>query len=91
MRPRGDPPQSDRDLTAISPPPAGAMAQWISELPDELLSVVVALQLANEPALGTSTSTNDAINEFYARAHKAARAHVPATPLVLYAIDAVFL
>jgi hypothetical protein len=59
------------------------MAQWISELPDELQSVVVALQLANEPALGTSTSTNDAINEFYTRAHKAARAHLPATPLVL--------
>ena len=42
-----------------------------------------AFQLANEPALGTSTSTNDEINRFYSRAHAAARAHLPTTPLVM--------
>ena len=42
-----------------------------------------AFQLANEPALGTSTSTDDAINSFYTRAHAVARAHLPTTPLVM--------
>ena len=66
------------------------LAAWLAALPASEQVAVRALQLANEPALGTPTSSDDsptptdhAIHRFYTRAHAAARAHLPTTPLVL--------
>jgi hypothetical protein len=59
-----------------------ALAKWVSELPQEANSVV-AFQLANEPALGpSSTEVYAAILAFYDRAKTEARKYMPTTPLI---------
>ena len=58
-----------------------ALAAWLAALPDEAQSVC-AFQLANEPALGPPGIYDDAVAEFYARAHAKVRSHLPSTPLI---------
>ena len=61
---------------------AGALAEWLAALPAEA-ATVVAMQLANEPALGVPGMYDEGVNAFYTQAHAAARAHLPETPLIL--------
>ena len=59
-----------------------ALARWIAELPADEGMVISALQVANEPALNTP-GYNSAVQHFYRQAIAAARAWLPALPLVL--------
>ena len=61
----------------------GSLAAWVAALPEEATGAVAALQLANEPALGPPGIFDDEINRFYDRALAVARAHLPATPLLM--------
>jgi len=59
------------------------LAQWASVLPEEA-KCVIALQLANEPALGPDIpAVTTGINLFYERAIAVARMHLQSIPLVL--------
>ena len=59
-----------------------ALAKWVSELPSDA-DCVVAFQLANEPALGpSSTEVYAAILAFYERARSEARKYLPTVPLI---------
>jgi len=58
------------------------LAAWVRDLPDDLAGVVVAVQLANEPALN-SGGFDAMIKEFYTEALHAARENLPSLPLVL--------
>jgi hypothetical protein len=60
-----------------------SLAKWVASQPAEVSGAVAALQLANEPALGPPGIFDDQINVFYKRALEAARAHLPATPLLM--------
>ena len=60
---RGEATWGDVGVNAV-----GKLAAWLGTLPPSEQAAVRAFQLANEPALGTSTSTDDAINTFYRRA-----------------------
>ena len=60
----------------------GKLAKWAASLPKEAQNIV-CFQLANEPALGPSSpDIYKAILGFYDAAIKAARKHMPTTPLV---------
>ena len=60
-----------------------ALAAWVAGLDADAKRAVAALQLANEPALGPPGIFDAEINRFYKRALRAARTHLPVTPLLM--------
>mmetsp|Transcript_6402 Transcript_6402/g.14787 ORF Transcript_6402/g.14787 Transcript_6402/m.14787 type:complete len:495 (-) Transcript_6402:220-1704(-) len=68
--------------TQVAVRSVASLAEWVATLPTDDQQVVVALQLANEPALNTP-GYDVAVKDYYRAVLPAVRALLPALPLAL--------